>query len=527
MKQLSVPRHPVTRVLAALAVWLLLPTAAAFAADDLRLLDAVRRQDNAAARALLKQRADVNVKQADGATALHWAVHWEDLETTDLLIRAGARVDAANDLGVTPILMASASGNGPIVQRLLAAGASARAALESGETALMLATRAGTAAAVAALLDRGADVNAREGTRGQTALMWAVANKHSDITRLLISRGADVRARSQVRRRAYIMGGNRSAGSASRDTPIAEIDEGGSTPLLFAARSGDLDSARLLIAAGASASDTAADGNTALVIAAHSGHGSLAALLLDHGADPNAAPLGYTALHAAVLRGTLSDRGVRNPDPGAGVALVRALLAKGANPNAQLARGTPVRRWSQDFAFLERWVGATPFWLAAKFLEIDMMRALRAAGADPLLRSRDGTTPLMVAAGNGYSRGTGTEAFIRDRRDFSSYNGDPLEIATRIPVEEERLALQAIELAIELGNDVNAANQAGDTALHAAAAIGMDTVIELLARRGANVNARNKAGRTPLSVARREDGVGASVVRESTAALLRKLGAKE
>jgi ankyrin repeat protein len=514
---------------AALAILLTVGLVGPAAADgaDLRLLEAVRTRDRASVDALLKQRVDVNEPQPDGATALHWAVHWEDLALADLLIRAGANVNAANDLGVTPLLMACGSGNSAIAERLLAAGADARAALESGETALMLASRTGALGAVKALVAGGADVNARERTRGQTALMWAVANRHPEIARVLLERGADIRARSGVRRRVYIMGGNRSAGSASRDTPIAEIDEGGSTPLLFAARSGDLESARMLIAAGADVNDTAADGNTALVIAAHSGNGTLAALLLDKGADPNAAPLGYTALHAAVLRGTLSDRGVKNPDQGAGVALVKVLLDKGANPNARVLKGTRVRRWSQDFAFLDRWVGATPFWLAAKFLEVEMMRVLTDAGADPLLVSRDRTTALMVAAGNGYSRGTGTEAFIKDRRDFSSYNSEPLEIATRIPADEERLALQAATLAVELGVDVNAANDAGDTALHAAAALGMDSVIQFLAGKGANLEAKNKAGRTPLASARREDGVGASVVREKTAALLRQLGAKQ
>jgi ankyrin repeat protein len=504
----------------------LLLSASATAAD-LRLLEAVKNRDRAAVDRLLKQRVDVNEPQPDGATALHWAVHWEDRETADRLIRAGANVNAANDLGVTPLLMACGSGNSAIAERLLAAGANAKAALESGETALMLASRTGSLAAVNALLAAGADVNARESTRGQTALMWAVAHRHAGVAKALLAHGADIRARSDVKRRVYIMGGNRSAGSASRDTPISEVDEGGSTPLLFAARSGDLESAKLLIAAGADVNDEVASGNPALIIAAHSGNGTLAALLLDNGADANAAPLGYTALHAAVLRGTLSDRGVKNPDPGAGVPLVKALLAHGANPNVRVMKGTPVRRWSQDFAFLERWVGATPFWLAAKFLEVEMMRVLAAAGADPSLGSRDNTSPLMVAAGNGYSRGTGTEAFIKDRRDFSSYNPDPLEIATRIPAEEERLALEAATLAVELGADVNHANDAGDTALHSSAALGMDTLIQFLAGKGANLEARNKAGRTPLAAARREDGIGASVVRESTAALLRKLGAKQ
>jgi ankyrin repeat protein len=391
----------------------------------------------------------------------------------------------------------------------------------------MLASRSGSVAAVNMLIARGANVNAHEGTRGQTALMWAVNNVHPEITRALLDHGADLRARSQVRRRPYIMGGNRGAGSASRDTPIAEVDDGGSTPILFAARSGDLESARLLVAAGADVNDAAADGNTALIIATHSGHGTLAAYFLDQHANVNVAPLGYTALHAAVLRGTLSDRDVKSNDAGAGVSLVKALLAHGANPNVRVVKGTPVRRWSHDFALLERWSGATPFWLAAKFLEIDMMRVLAAAGADPKTAANDGTTPLMAAAGNGYSRGTGTEAFIKDRRDFSYYNSNPLEVATKIPVEEERLAVEAVKLTVELGGDVNMANNVGDTALHSAAALGMESLIEFLASRGANLEAKNKAGRTPLAAARRENGVGATVVRESTAALLRKLGATQ
>jgi ankyrin len=511
-------------------IWslLLLPSGAGLAAaGDLRLLEAVKNQDAEAARVLLEQRVDVNAAQPDGATALHWAVHWEDVGTVDLLIRAGADVNAANDLGVTPLVMASMTGNAAIVETLLAAGADPNAALAGGETALMAAARSGSLGAVEALLSRGANVNARETARGQTALMWAVANKHPQIARQLVEHGADVHARSEVRRLVFNMGGSRSAGSASRDIPLAEVEQGGFTPLLFAARSGDLESARLLVAAGANVNDVAADENTVLVIAAHSGHGSLAALLLDKGADPNAAPLGYTALHAAVLRGTLRDRGVRNPDPGAGVNLVKALLAHGADPNARVMKGTPVRRWSHDFAFLERWSGATPFWLAAKFLEVDMMRALAAGGADPRLASRDETTPVMAAAGSGYSRASGTEAFIRNRRDHSSYNPDPIEIATKIPEHEERLAREAVRLAIELGGDVHAANQAGDTTLHAAASLGMNTVIELLAASGADLNAKNKAGRTPLQAARREAGVGASIVREDTAELLRRLGAKE
>ncbi len=495
---------------------------------DPQLIAAVRNQDRAAVRALLSQQVDVNAPQPDGATALHWAVHWEDEETADLLIRAGANVNAANDLGVTPLVLACARGNAALVGRLLVGGADPNAALASGETALMAAARVGSLEAVNALLARAANVQATEATRGQSALMWAVANEHPEVTRALLEHGADVHARSKTRRLVFNMGGSRSAGSASRGIALAEVEQGGSTPLLFAARSGDLESARLLVAAGANVHDTTADGNTALVIAAHSGHGSLAAFLLDEGADPNAAPLGYTALHAAVLRGNLRDRGVVKDDPSAGVNLVRVLLAHGADPNARLTQGTPVRRWSHDFAFMDRWVGATPFWLAAKFLEGDMMRVLADAGADPLLASPDGTTPLMAAAGLGYRRGGGS-AFIRDRRDFSSYNPvESAELGSAIPEAEERLAIEAVTVAIELGADVNAANNAGDTALHAAASHGMNSVIEVLTNSGANLHAENRRGQAPLALAVYSDGIGGGrFVRESTADLLRTLGDTE
>ena len=293
-------------------------------------------------------------------------------------------------------------------------------------------------------------MNAAEHTRGQTALMWAIANRHSAVAAALIDAGADIHARSQVRYRVYNMGGNRSAGSASSGIPLEEVAIGGSTPRLFAARSGDVESARLLLDAGADLHDTAADGNVPLVIAVHSGHASLAGFLLDRGADVDAAPLGYTALHAAVLRGDLRDRRVRNTDPAAGLPLVETLLAHGADPNARLTQPTPVRRWSHDFALMNRWLGATPYWLASKFLELEMMRVLAAAGADTRMASDDGTTPLMAAAGLGYSRGGGS-ACIKNRRDFSSYNPvASAEQGSRIPAAEERLSREAVALAIEL-----------------------------------------------------------------------------
>ena len=488
------------------------------------LIEAAKASDAAAVRALIGAGADVNAAQADGATALHWAAYREDLETAALLIDAGADVNEANDLGVTPLLMACTNGHAELVEALLAAGADAGAALPGGETALMAASRAGSRAAVESLLRRGADVNAAERTRGQTALMWAVANRHPAVVEALLDAGADVHARSQVRYRVYNMGGNRSAGSASSGIPLEEVPIGGSTPLLFAARAGDVESARLLLDAGADLRDTAADGNVPLVMAAHSGHATLAAFLLERGAGVDAAPLGYTALHAAVLRGVLRDRRVRNTDPAAGLPLVETLLAHGADPNARLTQPTPVRRWSHDFAFMNRWLGATPYWLASKFLEIEMMRVLAAAGADTRMASDDGATPLMAAAGLGYSRGGGS-AFIKDRRDHSSYNAvASAEQGSRIPEAEERLAREAVALAIELGGEVTGANAVGDTALHAAAAHGMESVIELLVEHGADLHAANERGRTPADMAVFREGIaGVPLVRESTVGLLREL----
>jgi ankyrin repeat protein len=516
--------------------------AAATTASESRLVDAVKAQDRDAVRALLKQRVDVNIAEPDGATPLHWAVHWEDSDLVDQLVRAGAKVNAANDLGTTPLFMACAQGNAAIADRLLAAGAQANTAIPSGETALMVATRAGSAGTVKALLAHGADVNAAEPSHGQTVLMWAVANRQPEIVRMLLGRGADLNARTQTRRMILNMGGNRSAGNATKDTPLAEIEVGGSTALLFAAREGDVESAKLLIAAGANINDTAPDGTSALVMAAHSGNGPVAVLLMDKGADPNAAGTGYTALHAAVLRGDLTDplvelgfvrekeREYQARDHSAGVNLIRALLAHGANPNARITKATPVRRWSQDFAFIDRWIGATPFWLAAKFLELDMMRALVAGGADPRLPGQEGTTPLMAAAGMGYRRATGTEAFIKDRRDFSYYNNDTSDIAARIPGDEQKQTVEAVKLVVELGGgDVNATNKGGDTALHAAASLGLDGVVSFLVEKGARLDVKNKAGQTPLDLTMSRPAPGATgteVIFKSTAELLRQLGAR-
>jgi len=466
-------------------------------AFDLRLVEAVRSKDVNAVRALLKSGMDVNAPQGDGATALHWAVHYDDLATADLLLRAGARTNAANDLGVTPLYLACTNRNATMVEKLLAAGASPNARLFNGETVLMNCARTGNALSVKALIAAGARVNATEPEHDQSALMWAAAEKHPDVVRLLIDAEADIRARSRTYPETVTSEVTQRAG---REELNYTVLRGGSTPLLFAARSGDAESLRLLIAAGADVNDTLPNGMSALVLAAHSGQGAVAGALLEKGADPDAAGIGYSALHAAVLRGDVN--------------LVTDLLRHNANPNAQITKGTPLRRNSQDYNLPATLIGATPYWLAAKFLEPEIMRALIAGGADAETPITDGTTPLMAAAG--LKEGNGRTAPEQDRRGLSLVDGGKLP-------DEARIA-ETVRAALAQAVDVNATNRNGDTALHAAALLGYDPVVKLLAEKGANLSVKNNRGVTPLSSLA---GRGETVVHPATADLLRKLGAVE
>ena len=445
----------------------LLSQAGMFAAADARLISAIRARDVTAVRVLLKQRVDVNAPQGDGTTALHWAAHVNDLAIADLLIRAGARGAVSNDSGFTPVHLACTNRNGAMVERLLAARADANAASANGESVLMTCSRAGDARGVKALLLKGARVNVKEQSHDQTALMWAAAQRHPEVTALLIESGAEVNARSRTYPQTVVGEQTQRFG---REELNYTVLRGGSTPLLFAARSGDAASVRLLLNAGASANDALPEGMSALVVAAHSGHAEVATLLLEKGADPNSADAGYTALHAAVLRSDL--------------ALVNALLVSGANPNVRTTKGTPIRRDTTDFNLPATLVGSTPYLLAARFLEPDIMKALAAGGADTKLTVRDGATALMVATGAG-SGGNST------RRGIAVIDGGV--------VEPEAEVMAAVAAAIDLGADVNSTNQAGDTALHVAAGRGYNTIVQLLADRGAQLNVKNKRGLTPLA----------------------------
>jgi len=458
-------------------------TTAMAAGPDLRLVEAARQRDGRRAAALLTLKVDPNTAQADGATALHWAAHWDDLALARTLLAAGAQVDARNDYGAMPLFLAATNGSAAMIDLLAGAGAQVNAALPTGETALMTAARTGRVAAVEALLARGADVNARQASKGQNALMWAVSEKHADVARTLVGKGADIHARTAT----------------------------GFTALLFAAREGDVATARLLLDAGADVNEADSEGSTPLLVATVRGHAALAMALLERGARPDGHDevAGYTPLHWAVYKseGVITNDYPDAPGEWAALAgipsrtgkldLIRALIARGATVNARMTKDLP----RYGFSLFKRnyLPGGTPFYLATLVSDLEVMKLLLAHGADPSINAKDNTTPLMVAAGIAHA-----------------------DNESRV-TEAEHLA--AVKLTLDLGNDLQATNGGGFTALHAAAFAGFDTVIQFLADKGAKLSTLAKNGQTPLGIAEGNNLSGFFFERRSTAALLRKLGA--
>ncbi len=405
-------------------------------AREPELIAAVRNRDIETVRTMLSTPVDVNAPQPDGATGLHWAAYGGDLDIAALLVGAGAAVNRANEYGITPLMVACDNGNGSIVAMLLEAGAGANTMLPTGQTALMACTRAGSLEGVRALLASGADPNVSEPRRGQTALMWAVSRTHVAVARTLIESGADIHARS----------------------------DGGFTPMLFAARVGDVESVRLLMSAGIDQTQSrASDGMTPLSMAAASGHEALSIFLVENGADPDASEGGAAPLHYAVMEG-ISYMRFRPAMP----ELVKTLLEHGADPNAQLVR-------SVVDGFRGNLAGATPLVIAATAANVEMMRTLLAAGANPQLPTRANVTPLMAAAG------------MLRREGFSE--------------DKEANALEALDLMVELGGEVTTVDVDGRTALHMATHLAADRIVRFLGDHGAVVDARDKYQQTPLSAA--------------------------
>lgn len=492
-----------SRLTGALLTTLLIAGDGAAARGDLRLVEAARNQDMQQVRHLLDQHVDVNVRSDDGATALLWAAHWNDLETARLLIRAGADVNAANDFRITPLSLACTNASAALVELLLKAGANPNTTIATGETPLMTCASSGSVDAVRMLVARGADVNAKQRSQSQTALMWAAAEHHPDVVATLIKAGADPHAHT---RRGF-------------------------TALHFAAREDDLETTRLLLGAGvnvnirsepdpaeqervrregpggagvAGGNAEGSAGSTPLLVATLRGHVPLALFLLEQGADPNVGDAGFTPLHWAA--GTW-ESGVANPvygfvDPMSGIPdrqaklqLVKALLAHGANPNERMTQRAP------GFAggYTDP-IGATPFLLASSVADIEMMRLLLAAGADPTLTTRTKTTAVMAAAGLNHTNGES-------------------------PVTEEQ-ALEAVTLLLELGVDARGVTSLGENALFGPAYRGWNVLLELLINKGADVNAVSKAGITPwLAASGLGDRLGGVLFNKEGAALLARHGA--
>ena len=433
------------------------------------LVDAAKSGDTATVRTLLaKSKNIVNVPDGDGTTALHWAAYRDDVDAADLLIRAGAKVNAANDLGVTPLWAASQNGSLAMTKRLLDAGADPNLALLSGETPVLVAARSGHAAVIELLAAKGADLNAR-GTRGQTALMWAASQKHPDAVKALLAHHADVAAKSEVWSEVMAVPPHGYLGYNKL------IPHGGETALMFAARVGDLESATLLVDAGGNVNDADAWGVSAVTLAAHSDFRDVVQYLLDKGADPNAAPNGFTALHEAIMW---------RDEP-----MVEALLAHGADAKAPLTTWTPTRRSSHDWNFAPELVGATPFWLAARFDEPGVMRMLLKHGADALFVQHG--DKMAESKGGGYEhRLENTTALMA-----SLGMGGGAAWADIPRPQREALALETAKMLVDLGVDVNYANVDSRTALDAANALKYPTVIEFLTSKGAKASGKKGPGK--------------------------------
>jgi ankyrin repeat protein len=458
---------------AALVLAVVLAVGLDAAARDTRLIDASKRADVNMIEALLREPVDVNQREADGTSALHWAVQRDAPAIVERLVRAGADVRAANRYGVTPLSLACVNGSAAVVELLLENGADPNAALPEGETPLLTAARTGSVAVIKVLLERGADVSAAEAFRGQTGLMWAAAEGHGEAVRLLVQSGASLGARSTA----------------------------GFTPLLYAVRAGHIDTVRVLLDVGADVNEKLPNGVTPLVLAIMNANYELGALLLARGADPRDSSPGWTPLHQVAWT-RRPNVGHNNPEPVPtgeldSLDFVKQLLDRGADLEARVTKQprTGLNAFNR--------IGATPFLLASKTVDVPLMQLLIERGANVKAINVDNTNALMVAAGVGMY-GAGEDAGTVDE------------------------AFEAVTLLLRLqAADPAAADNNGDTALHGAAFRGANRVVQLLVDNGARLDAVNKKGWTPLKVA---EGVFVNATLKSqpqTAAYIRKLMGRE
>lgn len=484
----------------AAAATLLLVASNAASADA--LLDAVRADDKQEVARLIEAGADVNAADPLGTTPLMWAARYGDAALVARLLRAGADADAENTFGVTPMSEAALIGSAPVIRELLAAGVDPDSPSPEGETALMLVVRTGQLEAAEVLIDAGADVNARERWAGQTALMWAGAQLQPEMVRLLLANGAEVNARSTVREWTR---------KVSSEPRPKELAQGGLTPLMFAARTGCIECAELLLGAGAEINLTDPYGVTPLVVATLNLQNDFAAYLVEKGADIDQWDLyGRTPLYVAIdMMDYPPPRGRDSAEPMTGLKLAEFLLERGANVNSQL------KQWRPPFVRLARGqdntlaTGATPLLRAAHASDVAAVKLLLAHGALVDLPNASGITPLMAAAGVGVSQNTSrakkkTEAasievarlLIEAGADVNRVTHDPRRIRTDPLVREAMYGF-----IFQMAFDYAYLPPSGRTALHGAAQKGWNGMVRLLVENGADVAPVDASGRTPRNMA--------------------------
>ncbi|HEX4998511.1 MAG TPA: ankyrin repeat domain-containing protein [Terriglobia bacterium] len=494
------------------------------AGDDAAvLLEATRAGDWAKARSLVAaglKGNEVNVSDKDGTRPLHWAVRADDLQIAELLLKAGADATAQTRLGVTPVSLAAANGNGAMLRMLFDHGADANRIENTGETLLMTATRSGSVDAARAILDRNVNPDTTEPQLQLTALMIAAENGFTDVVRILVERKATIDVRSRAgatpSRKMPCAGqtgcGSHGVGIVRGGLPTQGYQPpipGSMTPLMFAAREGHVDAARLLLDAGADVNAVDKNGITPLFMAISNNRVPMARLLIDRGADIHARDwYGRTPLFAAIEMRNVDvdyqtfEHMVNADDRKRLLEFIAFLLDKGVDPNIRVKEVPPLRSWMYLLGGSLAWVdftGQTPFLLASLSGDVSTMRLLLKHGADPKVTTFSGTNALMAAAGVNWTVN-------------QTYDEGPESL------------LEAVTLCHELGMDVNAVNSMGLTALMGAANRGSDSIIEFLVSKGAQLAVKDNEGRTAYNWA---EGIflatHAPVPKPSSMSLIKKL----
>lgn len=467
------------------------------------LADIVSSGDREQALSLLATGTDVNATQSDGSSALLYAVYAGDVELVKQLLAAGADANHGNEYGAVPMAEAAMQGNIEIMQLLLEHGALPDQANLEGETALMIAARSGNLPAAELLLEQGAAINAKESWGGQSALMWAAAQSQPDMLKLLLAHGADVNEHGAARlwdRRIL-----------SEPRP-KDMNKGGFSPLLYAARQGCTACVAILANGGADLNATDPDRISALNLALINLHFDTAVALIEAGADVNQWDIfGRAPLYNAIDLNTLPVGGrtdIPSEDTHTGVDVARMLLERGANPNMQLKVRPPYRNAvfdrGSDNSLAE---GATPLIRAARAADVASVKLLLEHGALVDLPNARGHTPLLIVAGIDWSAAPTRGRYKTEEASIETLqilleHGANINAITGDPAKRPITQLSDNERGAGLQPAIRGAGQVdGQTALHAAAKKGWNLIVKFLIDNGAVQQVVDTSGRTPYDLA--------------------------